>query len=224
MAELGALSLCPLCLQPSIEHADFVALHPPSTPLGCRLAYILPIVCLECSLPQLPCPLHWAQFLATSGWSPSPLFPPLASLRLSGSLSLPMPSSCHSALVTGRRACGVIWAPVGSGEASRVPSSIVLENRILPQCGSFLAHLILACLFQLRNGAPFPRLPSDKLKAVIPPFLPPSSFELWSSDRSRMCHNGKADPTKTVLPPRASRAHPVGCMGTDTVSCLVAGL
>ncbi|XP_076420288.1 ankyrin repeat and SAM domain-containing protein 6 isoform X2 [Peromyscus maniculatus bairdii] len=62
----------------------------------------------------------------------------------------------------------------------------------------------------LRNGAPFPRLPSDKLKAVIPPFLPPSSFELWSSDRSRMCRNGKADPTKTVLPPRASRAHLVG--------------
>ncbi|KAM7319731.1 hypothetical protein ACRRTK_021414 [Alexandromys fortis] len=70
----------------------------------------------------------------------------------------------------------------------------------------------------LRNGAPFPRLPSDKLKAVIPPFLPPSSFELWSSDRSRTCHNGKADPTKTVLPPRASRAHPVGCVGTDTAT------
>ncbi|XP_038203949.1 ankyrin repeat and SAM domain-containing protein 6 isoform X1 [Arvicola amphibius] len=70
----------------------------------------------------------------------------------------------------------------------------------------------------LRNGAPFPRLPSDKLKAVIPPFLPPSSFELWSSDRSRTCHNGKADPTKTVLPPRASRAHPVGCAGTDTAA------
>lgn len=67
----------------------------------------------------------------------------------------------------------------------------------------------------LRNGAPFPRLPSDKLKAVIPPFLPPSSFELWSSDRSHTCHNGKADPTKTALPPRASRAHPVGCVGTD---------
>lgn len=36
---------------------------------------------------------------------------------------------------------------------------------------------------QLRSGAPFTRLPSDKLKAVIPPFLPPSSFELWNSDR-----------------------------------------
>ncbi|XP_012878696.1 PREDICTED: ankyrin repeat and SAM domain-containing protein 6, partial [Dipodomys ordii] len=66
----------------------------------------------------------------------------------------------------------------------------------------------------LRNGAPFPRLPSDKLKAVIPPFLPPSSFELWSSDRSRTCHNGKADPPKT-MPQRGSRTHPVGSGGTD---------
>ncbi|XP_066223674.1 ankyrin repeat and SAM domain-containing protein 6 [Saccopteryx leptura] len=68
----------------------------------------------------------------------------------------------------------------------------------------------------LRNGAPFTRLPSDKLKAVIPPFLPPSSFELWSSDRSRTCHNGKADPTKTVRAQRASRGHPVGIGSTDT--------
>uniref|UniRef100_A0A2I3GS56 Ankyrin repeat and SAM domain-containing protein 6 n=1 Tax=Nomascus leucogenys TaxID=61853 RepID=A0A2I3GS56_NOMLE len=68
----------------------------------------------------------------------------------------------------------------------------------------------------LRNGAPLTRLPSDKLKAVIPPFLPPSSFELWSSDRSRRRHNGKADPMKTVLPQRASRGHPVGGGGTDT--------
>lgn len=106
------------------------------------------------------------------------------------------------------------------GEA---PSFAVL-GACLPQCGASWAPLILACLFQLRNGAPFPRLPSDKLKAVIPPFLPPSSFELWSSDRSRMCPNGKADPTKTVLPPRASRAHPVGCVGTDGVSHPGAGL
>ncbi|XP_017383309.1 ankyrin repeat and SAM domain-containing protein 6 isoform X2 [Cebus imitator] len=68
----------------------------------------------------------------------------------------------------------------------------------------------------LRNGAPLTRLPSDKLKAVIPPFLPPSSFELWSSDRSRTRHNGKADPMKTVLPQRASRGHPMGSVSTDT--------
>ncbi|XP_012921180.1 ankyrin repeat and SAM domain-containing protein 6 isoform X3 [Heterocephalus glaber] len=67
----------------------------------------------------------------------------------------------------------------------------------------------------LRNGAPFTRLPSDKLKAVIPPFLPPSSFELWSSDRSRTDQNGKAEPMKTVLPQRASRGHPLGSGGSD---------
>ncbi|XP_004711133.2 ankyrin repeat and SAM domain-containing protein 6 [Echinops telfairi] len=71
----------------------------------------------------------------------------------------------------------------------------------------------------LRNGAPFTRLPSDQLKAVIPPFLPPSSFELWSSDRSQTCRNGKADPTKTVLPHRASRGHATGGGGSsDTAS------
>ncbi|XP_026362357.3 ankyrin repeat and SAM domain-containing protein 6 isoform X2 [Ursus arctos] len=68
----------------------------------------------------------------------------------------------------------------------------------------------------LRNGAPFPRLPSDKLKAVIPPFLPPSSFELWSSDRSRTCHSGKAEPVKTVLSQRAGRGAPVGAAGGST--------
>ncbi|KAM9207422.1 ankyrin repeat and SAM domain-containing protein 6 isoform 1-T1 [Dugong dugon] len=68
----------------------------------------------------------------------------------------------------------------------------------------------------LRNGAPFTRLPSDKLKAVIPPFLPPSSFELWSSDRSRTCRHGKADPAKTVLPHGPSRGHAMGGGSTDT--------
>lgn len=131
--------------------------------------------------------------------------------------------------VTGRRARTALQAPVSSGEVGS--RAIIYSAGKLdpspptpPLVGAPWAQLILARLFQLRNGAPFPRLPSDKLKAVIPPFLPPSSFELWSSDRSRTCHNGKADPTKTVLPPRASRAHPVGCVGTDTVSDLVAGL
>lgn len=68
----------------------------------------------------------------------------------------------------------------------------------------------------LRNGAPFPRLPSDKLKAVIPPFLPPSSFELWSSDRSRTCHSRKAEPMKTVLSQRAGRGAPMGVAGGST--------
>ncbi|XP_019364279.1 PREDICTED: ankyrin repeat and SAM domain-containing protein 6 [Gavialis gangeticus] len=47
----------------------------------------------------------------------------------------------------------------------------------------------------LRSGAPFTRLPNDKLKAVIPPFLPPSSFELWNSDRTRTNKDGKTEQT-----------------------------
>ncbi|NXD07345.1 ANKS6 protein, partial [Nothocercus nigrocapillus] len=56
---------------------------------------------------------------------------------------------------------------------------------------------------QLRSSAPFTRLPSDKLKAVIPPFLPPSSFELWSSDRTRTNRDGKAEQMRTAWPQRA---------------------
>uniref|UniRef100_A0A670YAM1 Ankyrin repeat and sterile alpha motif domain containing 6 n=1 Tax=Pseudonaja textilis TaxID=8673 RepID=A0A670YAM1_PSETE len=51
----------------------------------------------------------------------------------------------------------------------------------------------------LRSGAPFTRLPNDKLKAVIPPFLPPSSFELWNSDRTQNKENLRK------IPPRGSR-------------------
>lgn len=112
--------------------------------------------------------------------------------------------------------------PVASGEMCRGAITYGAGSLEPSKGGRCPAHLILTCVFQLRNGAPFPRLPSDKLKAVIPPFLPPSSFELWSSDRSRTCRNGKADPAKTVLPPRAARAHPVGCVGTDSVSHPVA--
>uniref|UniRef100_A0A8C4PA55 NAD(+) ADP-ribosyltransferase n=1 Tax=Dromaius novaehollandiae TaxID=8790 RepID=A0A8C4PA55_DRONO len=56
----------------------------------------------------------------------------------------------------------------------------------------------------LRSSAPFTRLPSDKLKAVIPPFLPPSSFELWSSDRTRINKDGKAEQMRTAWPQRTS--------------------
>ncbi|XP_010287234.1 PREDICTED: ankyrin repeat and SAM domain-containing protein 6-like, partial [Phaethon lepturus] len=55
----------------------------------------------------------------------------------------------------------------------------------------------------LRSSAPFTRLPSDKLKAVIPPFLPPSSFELWNSDLTRLSKDGKAEQMRTAWPQRA---------------------
>ncbi|XP_061445032.1 ankyrin repeat and SAM domain-containing protein 6 isoform X2 [Rhineura floridana] len=56
----------------------------------------------------------------------------------------------------------------------------------------------------LRSGAPFTRLPSDKLKAVIPPFLPPSSFELWNSDRTQTNKDGSREQTRLSLPHRAT--------------------
>uniref|UniRef100_A0A3B3R7C1 Ankyrin repeat and sterile alpha motif domain containing 6 n=1 Tax=Paramormyrops kingsleyae TaxID=1676925 RepID=A0A3B3R7C1_9TELE len=60
----------------------------------------------------------------------------------------------------------------------------------------------------LRNGAPLTRLPSDKLKAVIPPFLPPSSFEPWNSDRSRTPKEGKAESGgRLPMPQRPSKGN-----------------
>ncbi|XP_077166376.1 ankyrin repeat and SAM domain-containing protein 6 [Paroedura picta] len=54
----------------------------------------------------------------------------------------------------------------------------------------------------LRSGAPFTRLPNDRLKALIPPFLPPSSFELWSSDRTQTSQDGSGEPVKLGSPHR----------------------
>ncbi|XP_038626406.1 ankyrin repeat and SAM domain-containing protein 6 isoform X2 [Tachyglossus aculeatus] len=70
----------------------------------------------------------------------------------------------------------------------------------------------------LRNGAPFTRLPSDKLKAVIPPFLPPSNFELGHSDRTRANREGKAEPAKTALPQRGAKPLPNSRGNSDSTS------
>uniref|UniRef100_A0A8C7XCT3 Ankyrin repeat and sterile alpha motif domain containing 6 n=1 Tax=Oryzias sinensis TaxID=183150 RepID=A0A8C7XCT3_9TELE len=54
----------------------------------------------------------------------------------------------------------------------------------------------------LRSGAPLTRLPNDKLKAVIPPFLPPSNFEPWNSDRPRLLREGKSEAPRLPMPPQ----------------------
>ncbi|XP_062377567.1 ankyrin repeat and SAM domain-containing protein 6-like [Sardina pilchardus] len=60
----------------------------------------------------------------------------------------------------------------------------------------------------LRNGAPLTKLPNDKLKAVIPPFLPPSNFEPWNSDRSRLLKEGKTtEAPRLPMPTRPTKAH-----------------
>ncbi|XP_010213053.1 PREDICTED: ankyrin repeat and SAM domain-containing protein 6 [Tinamus guttatus] len=74
----------------------------------------------------------------------------------------------------------------------------------------------------LRSSAPFTRLPSDKLKAVIPPFLPPSSFELWSSDRTRINRDGKAEQMRTAWPQRAIK-HDFGSSGNSDIASVSKG-
>ncbi|KAJ6661410.1 hypothetical protein lerEdw1_015039 [Lerista edwardsae] len=69
----------------------------------------------------------------------------------------------------------------------------------------------------LRSGAPFTRLPNDKLKAVIPPFLPPSSFELWNSDRTQTSKDGSAEQTRLGLPHRATNHDCNGNGNSDKV-------
>ena len=72
---------------------------------------------------------------------------------------------------------------------------------------------------QLRNGAPLTTLPNDKLKAVIPPFLPPSNFEPWNSDRSRLLKEGKTtEPPRLSMPQRPSKANFNSSGNSDIVS------
>ncbi|KAJ8010681.1 hypothetical protein DPEC_G00077650 [Dallia pectoralis] len=61
----------------------------------------------------------------------------------------------------------------------------------LGRAGTEKSDFLIATM--LRHGAPLTRLPVDKLKAVIPPFLPPSNFEPWNSDRSRVVKEGKSE-------------------------------
>lgn len=75
---------------------------------------------------------------------------------------------------------------------------------------------------QLRNGAPLTRLPNDKLKAVIPPFLPPSNFEPWNSDRSRVLKEGgkTSEQSRLTMPQRPSKANFNTSGNSDIVSMI----
>ncbi|XP_053105456.1 ankyrin repeat and SAM domain-containing protein 6 isoform X2 [Hemicordylus capensis] len=70
----------------------------------------------------------------------------------------------------------------------------------------------------LRSGAPFTRLPNDKLKAVIPPFLPPSRFELWNSDRIQTNQDGSREQTRLGLPHRSTSHDSNGSGSSDKAS------
>lgn len=63
----------------------------------------------------------------------------------------------------------------------------------------------------LRNGAPLARLPIEKLKAVIPPFLPPSNFEPWNLERCGAAKEGRSG----NMPQRPGRS---SCANSDITS------
>ncbi|XP_062335744.1 ankyrin repeat and SAM domain-containing protein 6-like [Osmerus eperlanus] len=71
----------------------------------------------------------------------------------------------------------------------------------------------------LRSGAPLTRLPNDKLKAVIPPFLPPSNFEPWNSDRSRVLKGGRSDASRLSMPARPGKA-PFNSGGSSDITSI----
>ncbi|KAL1006456.1 hypothetical protein UPYG_G00072630 [Umbra pygmaea] len=73
----------------------------------------------------------------------------------------------------------------------------------------------------LRNGAPLTRLPTDKLKAVIPPFLPPSNFEPWNSDRSRVNKEGKTEAPRLPQRPGKSSFNSSGNSDITSISRVV---
>uniref|UniRef100_A0A8C9TBM8 Ankyrin repeat and sterile alpha motif domain containing 6 n=1 Tax=Scleropages formosus TaxID=113540 RepID=A0A8C9TBM8_SCLFO len=93
-----------------------------------------------------------------------------------------------------------------AGGADPLDSTMRADRRSSGTGGSSMiyrcSHVPPLVRTQLRNGAPLTRLPNDKLKAVIPPFLPPSSFEPWNSDRSRILKEGKTEATRLAMPQR----------------------
>uniref|UniRef100_A0A8K9V4Z1 SAM domain-containing protein n=1 Tax=Oncorhynchus mykiss TaxID=8022 RepID=A0A8K9V4Z1_ONCMY len=83
--------------------------------------------------------------------------------------------------------CGVVSPPAAMGST----------DSSLGRTGTEKDDFLITTM--LRNGAPLTRLPNDKLKAVIPPFLPPSNFEPWNSDRSRVIKEGKSEASRRVV-------------------------
>uniref|UniRef100_A0A8C9Y8X1 Ankyrin repeat and sterile alpha motif domain containing 6 n=1 Tax=Sander lucioperca TaxID=283035 RepID=A0A8C9Y8X1_SANLU len=90
-------------------------------------------------------------------------------------------------------------APVSNGALAPSPA-LGANDASLCRASSEKEDFLITTM--LRSGAPLTRLPNDKLKAVIPPFLPPSNFEPWSSDRSRLLGEGKSEAPRLPMPPQ----------------------
>uniref|UniRef100_A0A673N433 SAM domain-containing protein n=1 Tax=Sinocyclocheilus rhinocerous TaxID=307959 RepID=A0A673N433_9TELE len=96
-------------------------------------------------------------------------------------------------------------AEESSAAAAGAPSADVCLNGTRSGKDDFLITTML------RNGAPLARLPNEKLKAVIPPFLPPSNFEPWNSERCGAAKEGRSG----NMPQRPGRS---SCANSDITS------
>ncbi|XP_020349968.1 ankyrin repeat and SAM domain-containing protein 6 [Oncorhynchus tshawytscha] len=102
--------------------------------------------------------------------------------------------------------CGAVSPPAAMGSTdSSTAWTAKSKDSGLGRTGTEKDDFLITTM--LRNGAPLTRLPNDKLKAVIPPFLPPSNFEPWNSDRSRVIKEGKSEASRLPMPQRPGKAN-----------------
>ncbi|XP_029385470.1 ankyrin repeat and SAM domain-containing protein 6 isoform X2 [Echeneis naucrates] len=95
-----------------------------------------------------------------------------------------------------------VLAPPPALGGSEVSATWAVKSKDPGLCRASSENEEFLITIMLRSGAPSTRLPSDKLKAVIPPFLPPSNFEPWNSDRSRLLREGKSEAPRLPMPPQ----------------------
>uniref|UniRef100_H3CTL6 Ankyrin repeat and sterile alpha motif domain containing 6 n=1 Tax=Tetraodon nigroviridis TaxID=99883 RepID=H3CTL6_TETNG len=116
---------------------------------------------------------------------------------LSASRLAPFPDDAQSSLDATMKARR---EPAAAASNGALPPSPALGGREAGSAAAEKEDFLLTTM--LRSGAPLTRLPNDKLKAVIPPFLPPSNFEAWNSDRSRLLREGKSEAPRLPMPPQ----------------------
>nr|XP_061810334.1 ankyrin repeat and SAM domain-containing protein 6-like [Nerophis lumbriciformis] len=93
-------------------------------------------------------------------------------------------------------------ASTGTQGGSDISAVWAVKTKDAGLCRSSSEKEDMLITTMLRSGAPLTRLPNDKLKAVIPPFLPPSNFESWNSDRSHLLREGKSEAPRLPMPPQ----------------------
>ncbi|XP_078147628.1 ankyrin repeat and SAM domain-containing protein 6 [Centroberyx gerrardi] len=111
----------------------------------------------------------------------------------------PLDATMKADRKTANGANGAPTPAVGGNDISTA-WAVKTKDTGLGRAGSEKEDFLITTM--LRNGAPLTRLPNDKLKAVIPPFLPPSNFEPWNSDRSRLLREGKSEAPRLPMPPQ----------------------